>query len=96
MGTTGTSSLDRASGQELADLTFEAFDLADKYRTPVIILGDGMLGQMMEPVEFPPEVPLKKLPQKDWTLDRGQGKAKPDPPVPAPGSRSKKKNITGS
>ena len=42
-----------SSGQELADLTFEAFDLADRYRTPVILLGDGMLGQMMEPVEFP-------------------------------------------
>jgi 2-oxoglutarate ferredoxin oxidoreductase subunit alpha len=41
-----------ASVQELADLTHRAFDLTDKYRVPVIILGDGMLGQMMEPVEF--------------------------------------------
>ena len=40
------------SVQELADLTMTAFDLADTYRIPVFILGDGMLGQMMEPVEF--------------------------------------------
>jgi 2-oxoglutarate ferredoxin oxidoreductase subunit alpha len=62
------------SGQELANLTFEAFDLADKYRTPVIILGDGMLGQMMEPVEFKPEAPTKKLPYKDWTLTGAKGR----------------------
>lgn len=41
-----------ASVQEFADMASEAFDLADKYRTPVMILADGMLGQMMEPVEF--------------------------------------------
>jgi 2-oxoglutarate/2-oxoacid ferredoxin oxidoreductase subunit alpha len=62
------------SGQELADLTFEAFDLADKYRIPVILLGDGMLGQMMEPLEFPPEVQLRKLPQKDWALTGAEGR----------------------
>jgi len=62
------------SGQELADLTFEAFNLADKYRIPVIILGDGMLGQMMEPVELPEEVPIKQLPNKDWTLTGAQGR----------------------
>jgi len=38
--------------QELADLTMDAFDLADAYRTPVVILADGMMGQMMEPVTF--------------------------------------------
>ncbi len=43
------------SGQELADFTQKAFDMADKYRTPVMVLADGALGQMMEPVE------LKKL-----------------------------------
>jgi len=63
-----------SSGQELADLTFDAFDLADKYRTPVLILGDGMLGQMMEPVEFRPDVQLKKLPPKDWTLTGAKGR----------------------
>jgi len=41
-----------ASLQEMVDLVQEAFDLADQYRNPVLILGDGMLGQMMEPVEF--------------------------------------------
>ncbi len=50
-----------ASVQELADLTHKAFDLADKYKTPVIILGDGMLGQMKEPVEFHHEAP-RELP----------------------------------
>jgi len=48
-----------ASVQELADLTHRAFDLADKYMLPVIILGDGMLGQMMEPIEFKHEAPPK-------------------------------------
>lgn len=40
------------SVQELVDMTILAFDLADKYRNPVMLLGDGALGQMMEPVEF--------------------------------------------
>lgn len=46
-----------SSVQELADYTHRAFDLADKYFMPVLILGDGMLGQMMEPVEFKHEAP---------------------------------------
>jgi 2-oxoglutarate ferredoxin oxidoreductase subunit alpha len=46
-----------SSVQELADYTHRAFDLADKYLMPVIILGDGMLGQMMEPIEFKHEAP---------------------------------------
>jgi len=62
------------SGQELADLTYEAFNLADRYRIPEIILGDGMLGQMMEPVELPPEMSIKKLPHKDWTLTGAKGR----------------------
>ena len=63
-----------SSGQELANLTHEAFDLADKYRIPVVLLGDGMLGQMMEPAEFSPEVQVKKLPHKDWTLTGAKGR----------------------
>lgn len=63
-----------SSCQELADLTYKAFDLADQYRIPVIILGDGMLGQMMEPVELPPEIPPKKCSQKDWTLSGAKGR----------------------
>lgn len=41
-----------ATLQEAVDLVMEGFDIADQYRNPVMILGDGMLGQMMEPVEF--------------------------------------------
>ena len=43
-----------ASVQEMADLTFRGFDLAEKYRTPVMLLADGTLGQMMEPVSLEP------------------------------------------
>lgn len=62
-----------ASVQELADLTYRAFDLADIYRTPVLILGDGVLGQMMEPVSFTPPR-RRKLPAKDWVLDGCRGR----------------------
>jgi len=41
------------SAQEMADLTALAFELADEYRNPVVLLADGFVGQMMEPVEFP-------------------------------------------
>ncbi|MBW2610332.1 MAG: 3-methyl-2-oxobutanoate dehydrogenase subunit VorB [Deltaproteobacteria bacterium] len=63
-----------SSGQELTDLTRKAFEYADKYRTPVIILQDGMMGQMMEPVEFPEPVDLKELPPKPWKLDGAEGR----------------------
>ena len=53
--------------QEAADLTFLAFDLADKYRTPVMVLGDGALGQMAEPVVFNARKKIE-LPPKDWIL----------------------------
>ena len=46
-----------SSVQEIADLTHKAFDLADKYKIPAVILGDGMLGQIMEPIEFQHEAP---------------------------------------
>lgn len=52
--------------QEMADLTFQAFDVADTYRTPVVILADGMLGQMMEPVVMPKAIDPASLPQKPW------------------------------
>jgi 2-oxoglutarate ferredoxin oxidoreductase subunit alpha len=66
-----------ANLQEIVDLTYTAFDVADIYRTPVYILGDGMLGQMMEPVEFGNHVE-RALPPKDWatTGTRGDGKPK--------------------
>ncbi|MEG0146827.1 MAG: 3-methyl-2-oxobutanoate dehydrogenase subunit VorB [Raoultibacter sp.] len=50
--------------QEMADYAFLAFDVADEYRTPVMILADGMLGQMMEPVVLPE--PKGELPAKPW------------------------------
>ncbi len=55
------------SAQEMADLTARSFDLADRYRNPVVLLADGFVGQMMEPVEFsqaalPPQVPA-------WAVD---------------------------
>jgi 2-oxoglutarate ferredoxin oxidoreductase subunit alpha len=53
--------------QETADLMIDAFDLADKYRNPVMVLADGYIGQMMEPVEFN-ERPQKALPIKDWAI----------------------------
>ncbi len=61
------------SGQELADLTVESFDLADFYRTPVIILGDGMMGQVMEPVEFRYHS-NRALPPKDYILTGAKGR----------------------
>ncbi|MBC8176914.1 MAG: 3-methyl-2-oxobutanoate dehydrogenase subunit VorB [Deltaproteobacteria bacterium] len=63
-----------AGGQELVDLTFEAFDLADKYRNPVMLLGDGLMGQVMEPVVFPDFIDLKDLPEKDWALRGCKGR----------------------
>ncbi|MFC1860994.1 3-methyl-2-oxobutanoate dehydrogenase subunit VorB [Chloroflexota bacterium] len=62
-----------SSVQELADLTYKAFDLADKYLIPVIILGDGMLGQMMEPVEFSYEAP-EELPVRSDALRGAKGR----------------------
>lgn len=52
--------------QEFVDITYRAFDVADEYLTPVMIIGDGMLGQMMEPAEIPPMRDLASLPKKDW------------------------------
>ncbi len=59
-----------ASCQELCDLTITAFDLADRYRNPAVILADGMLGRMMEPVELPPPLDPRFLPAKEWALGR--------------------------
>jgi 2-oxoglutarate ferredoxin oxidoreductase subunit alpha len=62
-----------ASCQELADLTMEAFDIADVYRNPVLILADGMLGQIMEPVTFDNYKP-REIPKKDYILDGAKGR----------------------
>ena len=61
--------------QESVDLMSLAFDLADKYRMLVTILADGMLGQMMEPVEFPPMRDPNDVPKKDWALTGAKGRA---------------------
>jgi pyruvate/2-oxoacid:ferredoxin oxidoreductase alpha subunit len=50
----------------MCDLTMLAFDLADEYRTPSIVLTDAYIGQMMEPVEFPGT--RKKVSHRDWAL----------------------------
>ena len=63
-----------ASVQELYELTVEAFNLADKYRMCVMILGDGTLGQMMEPVAFRDEEPVVKF-DKPWACT-GRGDRK--------------------
>jgi len=54
------------SVQEMADLTTLAFDLADTYRNPVVVLADGYIGQMMEPVEF--AAPRAVPPPPDWSV----------------------------
>lgn len=64
-----------ASCQELADLTMEGFDLADKYRNPVMILADGMMGQMMEPVIFKKPKP-RVYNEKFMLRGAGTGKSK--------------------
>ena len=53
-----------ASVQEAVDMIIEAFDVADQYRTPVMVVADGMIGQMMEPVDFEKERKTKKFTSK--------------------------------
>ncbi len=61
-------SLAPATVQEAAEMMRGAFDLSQKYRTPVFIVTDGMLGQMMEPVEFKRSKATKKQQQQPWML----------------------------
>ncbi len=60
--------------QEAADLVQEAFDLADQYRNPVMVLGDGLIGQMMEPVEFTKSIRPEDLPAKPWATTGAKGR----------------------
>jgi len=62
------------SAQELADFTIEAFDLADEYRIPVMILADGYLGQMSEAVVLPE--PSGRTFEKPWALTGAKGRKK--------------------
>ncbi|MFN2158952.1 MAG: 3-methyl-2-oxobutanoate dehydrogenase subunit VorB [Anaerolineales bacterium] len=56
-----------SSVQEAIDLTVLAFDLAEKYRSIVIVMADGNIGQMMEPAELPPMRPIKKV-YPEWSV----------------------------
>ena len=71
-----------ATVQEAIDLTYEAFDLAEKYRSIVVILADGNIGQMMEPAELPPMRPM--------------GAGRPMPPWALTGARGRPKNVIAS
>lgn len=63
-----------ATVQEMVDLTQDAFDLADQWRNPVIVAVDGILGQMMEPVEFV-DREKRELPAKDWATNGLESRA---------------------
>ena len=62
-----------ATVQEAIDLVYEAFDLAEKYRTLVIVVADGNIGQMMEPAEMPPMREIKTE-RADWALTGAEGR----------------------
>jgi 2-oxoglutarate ferredoxin oxidoreductase subunit alpha len=55
--------------QEAVEMTMQAFTLAEKYRNPVMILGDGLIGQMMEPVEFPDGLKTEPSNKDDWATN---------------------------
>lgn len=63
-----------ATAQEGAALVGLAFDLADQHRVPAMILADGMLGQMMEPVALPPLRDPETLPPKPWAITGAKGR----------------------
>ncbi|MDR1411842.1 MAG: 3-methyl-2-oxobutanoate dehydrogenase subunit beta, partial [Spirochaetaceae bacterium] len=65
------------SVQECADLTYLAFDLADKYRMPVMVLADGVIGQSMEGILLPPPVDPGSLPKRDWIVGNMAGEKRP-------------------
>ena len=58
-----------ASVQEAVEMVMQAFGLAEKYRNPVMILGDGLTGQMMEPVEFPDRLKIEPSNKDDWATN---------------------------
>jgi len=68
-----------ASVQEAVEMVMEAFPIAEKYRNPVMILGDGLIGQMMEPVEFPENL-LSQPTNKDEWATNGIGNRSDDTP----------------
>ncbi|PAB60209.1 3-methyl-2-oxobutanoate dehydrogenase subunit VorB [Anaeromicrobium sediminis] len=66
-----------ATLQEMVDLVMDSFEVADYYRNPVMIVGDGMIGQMMEPVEFR-EPKKRELKEKTWVTTGTKGQRKPN------------------
>ena len=62
--------------QEMHDLTFDAFELSDRFRMPAVVLADGQLGQMMEPITLhePIDAPQADLPPKTWALTGAKGR----------------------
>ena len=62
-----------ASVQEAIDLTVLSFDLAEKYRSIVVVIADGNIGQMMEPAELPPMQPVKET-YPDWAVRGAEGR----------------------
>jgi 2-oxoglutarate ferredoxin oxidoreductase subunit alpha len=58
-----------ASVQEAVEMVMAAFSLAEKYRNPVMILGDGLIGQMMEPVEFPEHLKTEPANKDEWATN---------------------------
>ena len=60
--------------QEAVDFVQEAFDIADQYRNPVMVVMDGLIGQMMEPIEWHP-IPKRNLPPKDWATSGKKGRS---------------------
>jgi 2-oxoglutarate ferredoxin oxidoreductase subunit alpha len=64
-----------ATVQEAIDLTYQAFELAEKYRHIVVILADGIIGQMMEPAEMPPALPVP-VQRPAWAVTGAQGRPK--------------------
>ena len=67
-----------SSVQEMFNLTFKSFDLAEKYRTPVLILADGMLGQMMEPVVIDKKIAPENLTKQNWAASGHKNERKPN------------------
>ena len=65
-----------SSVQEVVDLVIRAFETGEKYRMPAMLLADGMLGQMMEPVSFPDEIAPPQ--HKPWALTGTGEKRKPN------------------
>lgn len=62
-----------SSIQELVNMVFSAFEKAEQYRMPSVILSDGLMGQMMEPVSFPENVEIKTYP-KPWAVTGHENK----------------------